>query len=194
MIQNKLLIFCLTESALLSSCNNNMGNKDESSTDSATAINEQREENDANKVTKEDAVFVVMAADAGLAQVEFGKLALTKAISPKVKAFAQMIITDYAEHNKNLRTLAGSKNITVPATISETYKDKLDDLNDENEKDFEQDFLEKILEENQKTIAYYKEASTKANDMDIRSYAAKVLPDLTLQKERTEMVTRSMKK
>jgi putative membrane protein len=193
MKRNKLLILCLTGSVLLGSCNPNARKDDENSVDSATTVNKQREESDANKVTQEDAAFVVAIADLGLAQVEFSKLALTKPISPKVKSFAQMIINKYDEDNKNLSSLAGSKNITLPGTMSEGYKNELDELNRKTGKDFERDFLSKTFAEDQKAIELYKEASTEAHDTDIRSYASKVLPDLASQKERTETVIRSMK-
>jgi putative membrane protein len=194
MKRNKLLILCLTGGILFTACNPNAGSDDENSTDSAIAVNKQREGNDANKVTEEDAAFTVRAADLGLAQVELGKLALTKPVSPKIKSFAQMIITKYNEDNKNLSVLAGAKNITLPGTASEEYKDKLEELNEETGKDFEQDFLDRILAEDQKAIEYYKKASEEAHDIDIKAYAAKLLPDLVSQKERTETVIRSMKK
>jgi putative membrane protein len=145
-------------------------------------------------VIEGDVAFAVKAADIGLAQVEISELALTKPISPKVKSFAQMIITKYNEVNRNLSTLARSKNITLPGTISSEYKDELEELNNKTGKDFEQDFLNKVLVEDQKAIVHYKIGSTEAIDIDIRTYASKVLPDLASQKERTETVIRSMKK
>lgn len=66
------------------------------------------------KVATDDKKFVMKAADAGMAEVQLGQLALTQAGSDEVKQFARRMIDDHGKANVELTQLAESKGITLP--------------------------------------------------------------------------------
>jgi putative membrane protein len=67
------------------------------------------------KVSSDDKNFVKKAAEAGMAEVEMGHVALKQASNEEVKQFAQRMIDDHSKANTELMLLAQSKGITLPA-------------------------------------------------------------------------------
>jgi putative membrane protein len=67
------------------------------------------------KVSSDDKSFVKKAAEAGMAEVEMGHVALKQASNEEVKQFAQRMIDDHSKANTELMQLAQSKGITLPA-------------------------------------------------------------------------------
>ena len=68
--------------------------------------------------TKEDADFLVNAASGGMLEVQLGELAQTNSRNQRVKNFGAMMVRDHKEGGEKLKTLAASKNITLPDSIS----------------------------------------------------------------------------
>ncbi len=54
-----------------------------------------------------------------MAEVQLGQSAEAKATDPKVKEFAAMMVADHTKANEELKSLAGIKNIALPAAVSE---------------------------------------------------------------------------
>src|ERR1700712_3681540 len=78
-----------------------------------------------------DQGFVKEAAIGGMAEVELGQLASTKATNEKVKAFGQRMVADHGKANDELKALASSKNMTVPTSVDAKHKathDRLEKL------------------------------------------------------------------
>src|SRR5882757_10113171 len=69
-----------------------------------------------------DEAFVMKVAKGGMAEVELGKLAADKATSADVKKFGQRMADDHSKANDELKTLAQSKNITLPSEIGPEEK------------------------------------------------------------------------
>src|SRR6478752_4266366 len=87
----------------LSACNNGTTANDDS-VDTAEKMNEAMTDNNnatnnPAQVTEEDTEFAVMAADAGMTEVELGKLALSKSSNADVKKYAQMMVDDHTAAN-----------------------------------------------------------------------------------------------
>jgi putative membrane protein len=61
-------------------------------------------------LTAADTKFVKEAADGGMAEVELGQLAASKASSDDVKKFGQRMVDDHGKANDQLKQLASQKN------------------------------------------------------------------------------------
>jgi putative membrane protein len=66
------------------------------------------------KIAADDKKFAMKAADASMAEVQLGQLALTQAGSEEVKRFARRMIDDHGKTNAELTQLAQNKGITLP--------------------------------------------------------------------------------
>lgn len=58
--------------------------------------------------------FTKKAGEAGVAEVEMGKLGAAKASNADVKAFAQKMVADHTKANKELAAVAKAKGLEVP--------------------------------------------------------------------------------
>src|SRR5690242_19010130 len=74
----------------------------------------------AGTMTVDDATskFLVNVADVNMTEVQLGQIAKDKATNQRVKEFADMMIKDHSSSTVELKNLAASKNVTLPASIS----------------------------------------------------------------------------
>ena len=63
-----------------------------------------------------------------MAEVEHGKLAMGKATNANVKAFGEQMIADHTKAGAELKILAVSKSLTVPALLDPTHQAIHDNL------------------------------------------------------------------
>jgi putative membrane protein len=132
----------------------------------------------AGAVAQADKSFVMKAAQGGMAEVELGNLAKEKAQSDQVKQFAQRMVDDHGKANKELKSIAQQKGITLPTSLpakEQKTKDKLSSLSGEQ---FDHAYMQHMLMDHKKDVAEFKKASTTCKDNDIKEFAGKTLPTL----------------
>ncbi|HTH51679.1 MAG TPA: DUF4142 domain-containing protein [Pyrinomonadaceae bacterium] len=121
--------------------------------------------------------FVKDAAQGGMAEVEMGKLAASKAKDPEVKKFGQMMVTDHTAAGNELKALAGKKNMQLPADMG-SHKDDVDDLSKST--DFDKDYVDAMVDDHETDVKMFERFSQNGSDPELKAFAAKTLP--TLQK------------
>jgi putative membrane protein len=127
-------------------------------------------------VDEADAKFTTDAAAGGIAEVELGKLAVTKATNAQVKAFADMMVTDHGKVNADLMTIAATKNITLPTALDETHQKKYDDLAKMSGKDFDKEFVKIMVDGHEKTYDLLDKEAKDGKDADLKAFASKTAP------------------
>ena len=60
---------------------------------------------------------MLKAMEAGLAQVEFGRLAMKQGARAEVREFGQWMVTDHMKANRALKSLAETKHISVASAL-----------------------------------------------------------------------------
>jgi len=146
--------------------------------DSKEVAEEQNEAKFDDTNLDDDTEFAVAAADGSMFEVQLGQLALTKASSPKVKEFAQSMVDDHTKANEELKTLAQTKNITLPSTISEEKQKDYDKLAEKSGADFDKAYSEFMVKDHKDDVDQFKKAAEKCEDAEIKSWAAEKLPVL----------------
>lgn len=160
-------------------CNDTNNNDD--SKEIAMETNEEKF--DTTRV-EDDAEFAVKAADGGMMEVELGKLAASKATSADVKSFANMMVTDHTAANEELKGIAASKNITLPAAISDDKMKKINDLREKTGAEFDKDYMSFMVDDHEDDIDAFKKQAEKGNDAELKQFAAGKVP--TLEKHHAE--------
>lgn len=125
-----------------------------------------------------DAKFYRDAAEGGMAEVAMGNLAQQKAQGPSVKDFGAQMVKDHSAANEKLKTLAQSKNITLPAKPSVTemaMKDKLQVLSGQS---FDKSYIKGMIKDHEEDIAEFKKEAASGKDPDARAFASATLPTL----------------
>lgn len=165
----KTMMLCLMSAMMLMvvSCGT-QGDKNDS-TETAEDQNEERFE---NSDLYDDAEFAVEAANGGLMEVQMGTMALTKATSPEVKQFAQMMVDDHTKANNELKALAREKNIELPTVMGNEYQRKFDNLNGKSGADFDKEYMDLMVKDHKEDVGEFEEQAEKGKDPELRSWAA----------------------
>jgi len=127
-----------------------------------------------DRETKEDdSEFLVDAAEIDLAEIELGKLAQQKSTNPGVKSLGKMLVDAHEKSAAELKTLADSKNFSLPTSVTEDGKEAYDKLNKETGTDFDKKFVDGAIDAHEKAIDKFKIAAENANDTEIKAWASK---------------------
>jgi putative membrane protein len=125
-----------------------------------------------------DQTFVTKAARGGLAEVELGKLAVEKATNDQVKQFGQKMVDDHGKANDELKSLAQTKNITLPTEV--TTKDKLlhERLSKLSGAAFDRAYMQAMLKDHREDVNEFRIESRSGSDPEVKQWAGKTLPTL----------------
>ncbi len=122
--------------------------------------------------------FVSKAADGGMMEVELGKVAQANAGSAAVKEYGKMLETDHSKANAELKSIAASENISVPASMSEMHNMHVKDLSAKKGADFDKAYITMMVEDHNKDIAEFKTAAKENSNSKVKAFATKTLPTL----------------
>ena len=125
-----------------------------------------------------DTTFLKKALSGGVAEVEFGRLAVAKASSSEVKQFGQRMIDDHGRSNEQLKQVAAREHVTLPQGL--TPKDKAAKASLENLSggDFDRAYMEQMVRDHKKDVAEFERQSKSAFDPAVKNFAAQTLPML----------------
>jgi putative membrane protein len=130
------------------------------------------------KLAPTDRQFIKKAAEGGLAEVEFGKLASEKAESSDVKQFGQRMVDDHTKANDQLKQVASEKGVTVPDKLSAkdaATKARLEKLSG---KAFDRAYMRDMVTDHTKDVSEFRMESKNAKDPDVKNFASQTLPTL----------------
>lgn len=124
--------------------------------------------------------FAKKAGEAGVAEVEMGKLGAAKASNADVKAFAQKMVADHSKANKELVAVAKSKGLEVPAEPGLMHKGMKEKFEHQSaDADFNHDFMQQMVRDHKSAVELFQTAANDTTlDPDLRALAKKTLPTL----------------
>lgn len=136
--------------------------------------------------------FMTEAAVGGMAEVELGRLASTKAQNADVKKFAQMMVADHTKANAELKTLAAGKGVTLPTELDAKHKSAMTELQNLSGADFDKAYVAAQLADHEKTVKLFQTQSQSTTDADLKAFAAKNLPTLQAHLEMVRSLNNKM--
>ena len=125
-----------------------------------------------------DASFFKNAAEGGISEVDAGTLAQQKGNSQAVKDFGSMMVKDHTAANDKLKTLAASKNVSLPTSASMgqmATKAKLEVLSGDT---FDKSYIKGQVKAHHDTIVLFKKEIAAGQDADAKGFATATLPTL----------------
>ena len=134
--------------------------------------------NNANAAAPAQGNFYIEAAQGGMAEVELGQLAAQKANDPEVKSFGQMMVADHGKANAELQTVAGRKQVTLPATLAPNHQATMTQLQGLSGADFDRAYVNAMVTAHEKDVALFERQAANDADPDAKALAAKTLPTL----------------
>jgi len=124
--------------------------------------------------------------------VELGKLALEKAKNQRVKDFGSMMVRDHSKAGDELKGLAASKNVTLPAGVSEDQQKHMDDLSKKSGSDFDKAYMKMMVDGHKEVADNFDKASKKATDADVKAWAAKTLPTIRMHLDSAQAINKKL--
>jgi putative membrane protein len=125
-----------------------------------------------------DHMFVMDVAMDGMAEVDHGKLASEKASNDKVKAFGQRMVADHGKAGDELKSLAATKQMTLPTSLDATHQAMHDQLAKLSGTQFDAAYVRDMVAGHKKAVAAFTKESTSGKDSDVKAWAAKTLPTI----------------
>jgi putative membrane protein len=132
----------------------------------------------AGTLTAADRAFVMEAARGGMAEVEMGRVAVTKASNADAKQFGQRMVDDHGKANDELKALASKKNVTLPTELSAKQKADVARLSKLSGAAFDRAYMTAMVADHNKDVAAFQHAANTAKDPELKAWAAKTLPTL----------------
>lgn len=130
----------------------------------------------AQDLTKRDAPeFIVEMNDARLMDREEGRLAASLGTTKEIRDYGTLMMKDQDILLAELKRLASSKNITLPAAISEKKSKALKKLSTLTGPKFDKRFIRMIKMDHKRDVKRFKKAM-QYDDVATREFAAKYLP------------------
>lgn len=159
--------------------NRSAGNEVNASSNTAGSLGNLTNTADANtSVAGDENKFMMEAATGGLAEVELGKIASTKAANADVERFAEMMVQDHSKANEELKSIAAKKGVKLPAEMDANHKAIQEDLRSKVGAEFDRAYVDAMVADHKKTVALFETESQNGNDPEIKAFAAKTLPVL----------------
>lgn len=125
-----------------------------------------------------DQSFIKKAAEGGVAEVEFGKLATQKASNSEVKQFGQRMVDDHSKANDQLKSIAQQKSVTVPSALMGKDKREYDRLSKLSGEQFDRAYMRMMVTDHRKDVNEFRRESKLAKDNDVKQFASSTLPTL----------------
>jgi len=125
-----------------------------------------------------DRAFVTKAAQGGLMEVAAGKLAATRGLDPAVKEFGKRMVADHTAASQKLKSLADSKQLVLPDSVSEDQSAALGKLEALNGSDFDKTYARMMIQDHTEDISDFEKEVKKGLDPDLKSFAQNTLPTL----------------
>ncbi len=127
--------------------------------------------------------FLVEVASINLTESAIGKLAQNKSENAEVKELGKMAESHHLHAQEDLKTLASSKQISLPMSITDDGQKTYDNLNEKSVRDFEKEYVDRTVKSHKDAIDKFEKAKQKFTDADLNNYI-----NTTLSTLRTHLV------
>jgi putative membrane protein len=123
-----------------------------------------------------DQAFASQSAIAGMAEVELGKMAMQQGSNARVKQFGQMMVTDHTKAGDELKTIAKTKNMTLPTMLDPMHQATRDKLAKLSGTEFDRAYMEAMVTGHQTVENNMRTEADRGADPQFKAFAAKALP------------------
>jgi putative membrane protein len=149
---------------------------------------------DSGSLAGADRNFVIEAAKGGMAEVELGNLAKSKAQNAEVKSFAQRMVDDHSKANDQLKSIASSKGVQLPTSLDKSAQNEKERLSKLSGANFDREYMSHMVKDHKKDVKEFEKQAKNGKDSDVKNFAAQTLPTLQDHLKMAESVEQSAKK
>ena len=139
-----------------------------------------------------DSKFMMTLATGGMNEIGLSQTALSKSTNDDVKQYAQKMIDDHTMAGDELKSLAESKNVTLPMAMDSKHMALNQKLSAMSGSSFDMDYLKAMVSDHEKTVALLQKEASSGKDADAKAFASKLLPTVQGHLEMAKSMMSSM--
>jgi putative membrane protein len=102
------------------------------------------------------------------------------------------MVDEHAKANSELKQLAPSKGIELPATLDEAHRAEIDRLSKLSGTDFDHAYVRAMVRDHDEDVAEFQKQLKSAHDVELQAWVSKTLPTLTEHQEMIHMIARDL--
>ena len=159
----------------------------------AAYVNRQASNTNNAVVVSKDNSFLITAGQDGMAEIELGKLAASKAQNAEVKQFGQKMVTDHTKAGTELKELAAKKSVALPNDVNSSQKSDMEKLEGLSGADFDKEYVKIMVDAHENAVKLFQTQADSGEDSDIKAFASKTLPTLKMHLEMIKKMNDKMK-
>ncbi len=125
-----------------------------------------------------DRTFINSAEQGNLAEIQDAKMIEQKATDPAIKDFASRMVTDHTQASQELKALAKSTGVTLPAETTAAEANQKDEWQKLSGVKLDDAYLRGQLEDHKQAISVFENEVEHGQNEAVKDYAAKTLPTL----------------
>ena len=136
----------------------------------------------------------------GTAEIDLGQLASERGSHPAVKRYGQMMVNDHKAAGEELKRIASDTNANRAGGDSDVTKDEHErhaDVREELSKasgsEFDRKYMDQMVEDHEKAISDVETKSERADNPQVREWAAKTLPKMRQHLEQAKEIRDQLK-
>lgn len=141
-----------------------------------------------------DAKFAVAATAGGLAEVDLGQLAEDHGATMQVRDFGAMMVKDHSAANDELKYIAESKHIAIPASIDNDTKKLKAGLLAKKGHDFDKAYVDAMVKDHEDDIKEFEEAANVVKSTELNMFIKRTMPILKMHLDVIKKIQAGMKK
>lgn len=122
--------------------------------------------------------FADLAGVANLFEIESSNVALEKAQSEDLRAFAQQMVDDHTVAGEKMKAAAEEAGVTVPTALDAEHQAKLDQLNEASAEEFDELYATMQVEAHQKAVSLFEGFAESGEEGTLVTFAQETLPTL----------------
>lgn len=152
---------------------------------------DEDEDNPINKpeLSDTDDDFVEFAARSNMAEIEFGKLAVTKGTDSLVRVFGQQMVDEHTAAQNELEDIADDyDDVDWPEDLTDQHDSIMTALNGVSGFTFDTLYLKTQIMMHESAVREFERSSDNAENTRVKSYASKYLPKIEMHLDKADSV------
>ena len=139
-----------------------------------------------------DSKFMMMAATSDMNEIGLSNQALSKSTNEEVKKLAQMMIDDHTKSSEELKPIAMSKNVMLPAEMDSKHKSAMEKMSSMSGMEFDMAYIKMMVKDHEKAVSMFTKESNSGKDAEAKAFAAKTLPVIQMHLDMSRKMMTSM--
>jgi putative membrane protein len=188
----KKLLFLFSISGFLA-CHSGEGN-----TGSTDSISDSSHKNDSSSVsgptsaTKGDADFMSAVTDAGMTEIQASQAAEQLSKNQRVKDFAAMMIRDHGSWGDQVKSIAQSRNVSLPAAISDDHQKAVSDLQKKSGPAFDRAYMHMMVHDHEGALKDFQGAQSTVQDSALLKFVNNTIPGIQMHLDSAKAIDKGI--